>query len=59
MNLPQHVKTTIGVVENAWVIGVVSGMMDKVRLTASQICGFKDYAYGMYKKEYWKIAFYH
>ena len=42
MNLPQHVKTYMGIKENRWVINTVGGMVDKIILTAMQVCGVKD-----------------
>ena len=45
MNTTQNIKTYAGIVENSWIIDVVGGMVDKVMLTAIQICGLRDHMY--------------
>ena len=45
MNTTQNIKTYVGIVENSWIVNAVGGMVDKVMLTAIQICGLKDHMY--------------
>ena len=57
MNLSIHAKSAVGVeVERKWVIEVVSSMVDKVMLTASQIGGWKYPVYGSFKPDNWKTG---